>query len=128
MIGKGGACLTPHRASDMPIPSQLAKTSLRGVGGLSGEGSAETGPGGLIVTENPEGSGPFVFVCDHASNRIPDAYKSFGFAEDALATHIAWDPGALASLALAARSDGPLFRPDASRLIIDCTALLRRRA
>ena len=105
----------------MPIPSQLAKPSLRGVGGLSGEGSVETGPGGLIVTENPEGSGPFVFVCDHASNRIPDAYKSFGFAEDALPTHIAWDPGALGvARHLAARFDGPLFWPDASRLIIDC--------
>ena len=83
----------------------------------------ESGVGerGLIVTENPDGPGPFVFVCDHASNRIPEAYMSFGFAEDALPTHIAWDPGALGvARRLAVRFDGPLFWPDASRLIIDC--------
>jgi predicted N-formylglutamate amidohydrolase len=106
----------------MPIPSKLAKSSHRGVGGLPGEdpqtGLAERG---LIVTENPDGPGPFVFVCDHASNRIPDAYTSFGFAEDALLTHIAWDPGALGvARRLAVRFDGPLVWPDASRLIIDC--------
>lgn len=79
------------------------------------------GEHGLIVAENPDGSGPFVFVCDHASNRIPAAFKSFGFADDALQTHIAWDPGALGvARHLAARFDGPLLWPDASRLIIDC--------
>jgi predicted N-formylglutamate amidohydrolase len=77
--------------------------------------------GGPIVAENPEGSGPFVFVCDHASNRIPEDYQSFGFAEDALTTHIAWDPGALGvARHLSARFDGPLFWPDVSRLVIDC--------
>jgi predicted N-formylglutamate amidohydrolase len=106
----------------MPIPSELAKSSLRGVGKLPGKDPAsELRERGLIVTENPDGPGPFVFVCDHASNRIPDAYTSFGFAEDALLTHIAWDPGALGvARRLAVRFDGPLFWPDASRLIIDC--------
>jgi predicted N-formylglutamate amidohydrolase len=62
-----------------------------------------------------------VILCDHASNRIPEAYQSFGFAEEALQTHIAWDPGALAvARLLSARLDAPLFWPDASRLIIDC--------
>jgi predicted N-formylglutamate amidohydrolase len=75
----------------------------------------------LVVAENPEGRGPFVILCDHASNRIPEAYQSFGFAEDALQTHIAWDPGALAvARFLSAKLDAPLFWPDASRLIIDC--------
>ncbi|MCJ7599571.1 MAG: N-formylglutamate amidohydrolase [Methyloceanibacter sp.] len=74
-----------------------------------------------VVTENPEGAGPFVIVCDHASNRIPDEYKSFGYAEDALQTHIAWDPGALAvSRRLSALLDAPLLWPDVSRLVIDC--------
>jgi predicted N-formylglutamate amidohydrolase len=78
-------------------------------------------PGGPIVAENPAGSGPFVFVCDHASNRIPDDCRSFGFAEDALKIHIAWDPGALGvARHLAARFDSPLFWPDVSRLVIDC--------
>jgi predicted N-formylglutamate amidohydrolase len=106
----------------MPIRSELAKSSLPGVGRRAGE-DPESGVGerGLIVTENPDGPGPFVFVCDHASNRIPEAYTSFGFAEDALSTHIAWDPGALGvARRLAVRFDGPLLWPDASRLIIDC--------
>jgi len=74
-----------------------------------------------VVVENPEGAGPFVIVCDHASNRIPDEYRSFGFADDALATHIAWDPGALAvSRRLSVLLDAPLLWPDVSRLVIDC--------
>lgn len=74
-----------------------------------------------VVAENPEGAGPFVIVCDHASNTIPDEYKSFGFADDALETHIAWDPGALAvARRLSERLDAPLFWPDVSRLVIDC--------
>jgi predicted N-formylglutamate amidohydrolase len=74
-----------------------------------------------VIAENPDGAGPFVIVCDHASNCIPEDYTSFGFAEDALQTHIAWDPGALAvARFLSARLDAPLFWPDASRLIIDC--------
>jgi predicted N-formylglutamate amidohydrolase len=75
----------------------------------------------LVVAENPKGKGPFVILCDHASNRIPEAFQSFGFAEDAMQTHIAWDPGALAvARLLSAKLDAPLFWPDASRLIIDC--------
>jgi len=74
-----------------------------------------------VVVENPKGAGPFVIVCDHASNRIPDDYRSFGYAKDALATHIAWDPGALGvSRRLSALLDAPLLWPDVSRLVIDC--------
>jgi predicted N-formylglutamate amidohydrolase len=74
-----------------------------------------------VVVENLEGAGPFVIVCDHASNRIPDEYRSFGSADDALATHIAWDPGALAvSRRLSTLLDAPLLWPDVSRLVIDC--------
>jgi len=75
----------------------------------------------LVVEENPDGVGPFVIVCDHASKRIPEEYKSFGFADDALQTHIAWDPGALpVARHLSARLDAPLLWPDVSRLVIDC--------
>ena len=86
-----------------------------------GRGQMRDSGRSLVVAENPEGRGPFVILCDHASNRIPEAYQSFGFAEDALQTHIAWDPGALAvARLLSAKLDAPLFWPDASRLIIDC--------
>ena len=74
-----------------------------------------------VVVENPDGVGPIVVVCDHASNRIPADYASFGFEEDALQTHIAWDPGALAvARLLSAELDAPLIWPDVSRLVIDC--------
>jgi predicted N-formylglutamate amidohydrolase len=75
----------------------------------------------VVMVENPDGVGSFVIVCDHASNRIPERYKSFGFAEDALQTHIAWDPGALpVARLLSARLAAPLLWPDVSRLVIDC--------
>jgi predicted N-formylglutamate amidohydrolase len=74
-----------------------------------------------VVVENPDGAGPFVVVCDHASNRIPEEYKSLGLTEDVLKTHIAWDPGALAvARLLSSRLDAPLLWPDVSRLVIDC--------
>ncbi len=75
----------------------------------------------LVVVENPGGAGQFVVVCDHASNRIPDDYKTFGFDPEALKTHIAWDPGALGVARHLMRSlDAPLIWPDVSRLVIDC--------
>jgi predicted N-formylglutamate amidohydrolase len=74
-----------------------------------------------VVVENPEGVGSFVILCDHASNRIPEDCQSFGFAADALRTHIAWDPGALGlARRLSKRLDAPLIWPDVSRLVIDC--------
>lgn len=75
----------------------------------------------VIVVENPEGAGPFIIICDHASNRIPDDCKKFGFDPEALKTHIAWDPGALGVARHLMRSlDAPLIWPDVSRLVIDC--------
>jgi predicted N-formylglutamate amidohydrolase len=74
-----------------------------------------------VRTENPDGAGPFVIVCDHASNRLPREYDALGLSSDALLSHIAWDPGALpVSRALSAMLDAPLLWPDASRLIVDC--------
>jgi predicted N-formylglutamate amidohydrolase len=74
-----------------------------------------------VVAENATGTGAFVIVCDHASNRIPKQYGSFGFEAAALQTHIAWDPGALAVARLLSKQfDAPLLWPDVSRLIIDC--------
>ena len=89
--------------------------------GPNGAGQMRDSGRSLVVAENPKGRGSLVIVCDHASNRIPEDYASFGFAEDALQTHIAWDPGALQlARRLSARFDAPLFWPDVSRLVIDC--------
>jgi len=75
----------------------------------------------VVRVENPDGAGSFVIVCDHATNYIPTEYQSFGFPEDALQTHIAWDPGALpVARRLSAKLDAPLLWPNVSRLVIDC--------
>jgi predicted N-formylglutamate amidohydrolase len=75
----------------------------------------------VVVTENPDGSGPFVIICDHASNRIPPEFEPIGLSGEVLASHIAWDPGALGvARQLSARLEAPLLWPDVSRLILDC--------
>jgi predicted N-formylglutamate amidohydrolase len=83
----------------------------------------------VVTVENPDGAGSFVIVCDHASNRIPAEYQSFAFFDDALTTHIAWDPGALpVARHLSATLDAPLLWPDVSRLVIDCNRDLGARS
>ena len=80
---------------------------------------------GPVHVENPDGTGPFVIVCDHAANTLPPRYAGLGLPAEALASHIAWDPGALpVSRQLSAALDAPLVWPDASRLIIDCNRAL----
>jgi predicted N-formylglutamate amidohydrolase len=79
----------------------------------------------VVEVENPEGPGPFVILCDHASNRIPQQFDSAGIDSAMLDLHIAWDPGALAvSRRLSASLNAPLIWPDASRLLIDCNRAL----
>ena len=85
------------------------------------EAGAAVDPDTLIMLENGAGAGTFVLLCDHASNRVPDEYQSFGFAAGQLGLHIAWDPGALGvARLLSGKLDAPLFWPDISRLVIDC--------
>ena len=64
---------------------------------------------------------PFVIICDHASRRLPRALDSLGLSSDALATHIAWDIGALGvARALASALDAFVVWQRYSRLVIDC--------
>jgi predicted N-formylglutamate amidohydrolase len=75
-----------------------------------------------VAVENAEGAGPFVFVCDHASNFLPVPYDtSLGLSETDKSAHIAWDPGALGvAKGLSKSLDAPLVYTTVSRLIIDC--------
>jgi predicted N-formylglutamate amidohydrolase len=78
-----------------------------------------------VLVSNARGASPFVIVCDHASNRIPDKYGDLGLSQIERASHIAWDPGALAvSRALSTLLDAPLVQSTVSRLIIDCNRAL----
>ena len=52
--------------------------------------------GDPVAVENAQGGGDVLLVCEHASRRLPERYGTLGLSEDALSSHIAWDPGALA--------------------------------
>jgi len=74
-----------------------------------------------VELRNASGSGPFLLVCEHASNFIPPEYGTLGLDADALESHIAWDPGALAVADEMARLlDAPLVAARVSRLVYDC--------
>ena len=74
-----------------------------------------------VQTINANGTSPFVLVCDHASNRIPDRYGDLGLSPHQRLMHIAWDPGALAvAMRLTELLDAPLVHSTVSRLVIDC--------
>jgi predicted N-formylglutamate amidohydrolase len=63
---------------------------------------------------------PLLFLCDHASNRLPAAYGSLGLAQELLATHIAYDIGARdVTLALAGAYGAAAVLGGWSRLLID---------
>lgn len=65
--------------------------------------------------------GGALVVCEHASNRMPAFLGNLGLAPELLASHIAWDPGALGlATALAGLLDAPLVHGGVSRLVYDC--------
>ncbi len=70
---------------------------------------------------NKDGGSPYLFVCEHASNFIPETFEGLGLNADALRAHIAWDPGAVeVARHLATSLDAPLVESQLSRLLIDC--------
>ena len=74
---------------------------------------------------NPRGAAPLVFLCDHASNRVPAALGTLGLPPEALGRHIGWDIGAgTIARRLAAHFDAPAVLSGYSRLVIDCNRAL----
>lgn len=70
---------------------------------------------------NPDGTSPYLLLCEHASNRIPRALGDLGLPEAERRRHIAWDIGVSAlSQHLSRTLDAPLFMTNYSRLVIDC--------
>ena len=69
---------------------------------------------------NADASSAVIFLCDHASNKVPDALGTLGLEGSEFAAHIAYDIGA-ASLtrALADRFAAPAFLARWSRLLVD---------
>ncbi|MDI3337998.1 N-formylglutamate amidohydrolase [Defluviimonas aestuarii] len=74
----------------------------------------------VVTTENREGGGPFLIVCEHASNHFPPAFGTLGLDAETRKAHIAWDPGALGlARGLAQALDAPLVSAGISRLVYD---------
>ena len=77
--------------------------------------------GDPVALENGAARGPVILVCEHASPLVPKALGTLGLSAEALASHIAWDPGALAVSRLMAKSlDATLVFQRFSRLVYDC--------
>lgn len=74
-----------------------------------------------VVVERRESDSPYLFVCDHAGNRIPTKLGDLGVSEAERQRHIAWDVGARGlAEEFARRFDATLIRQVYSRLVIDC--------
>ena len=61
----------------------------------------------------------WLVICDHATNRVPDSVGggSLGIADEDMARHIAYDPGAAAvSIRLAEKLEAPVVLSNFSRL------------
>jgi predicted N-formylglutamate amidohydrolase len=73
-----------------------------------------------VAVDNPDGRGPCVFVCDHASNWVPPQLQGLGLQPAQLERHIAWDPGAVElARRLSDLLDAPLVHATVSRLVLD---------
>jgi predicted N-formylglutamate amidohydrolase len=82
--------------------------------------SAATAEQPVAVVENPQGRSPILLICEHASNRLPARYGTLGLGSAELASHIAWDPGALGvAKELSRLLDAPLIHATVSRLVLD---------
>jgi predicted N-formylglutamate amidohydrolase len=89
--------------------------------------TARPGAGLLAADEPPpydvlnaEGQAPVLFVCDHASARVPRALGDLGLSPVDLARHIAWDIGAAeVTRRLSRRFDAAALLGGYSRLVID---------
>lgn len=74
-----------------------------------------------VAVENADGKSRVLLVCEHASRTLPARFGTLGLNEDVLASHIAWDPGALAvTRLLSASLDATVIYQNYSRLIYDC--------
>ena len=64
---------------------------------------------------------PFILICDHGGNRIPDSLSDLGVSLQDRERHIGWDIGALGvARAMAERLGSLLVHQPYSRLVIDC--------
>ena len=81
--------------------------------------SKEDGPSFEVFNE--EAQSPFLLICEHASNLIPESLNNLGLSEEQRFSHVAWDIGAKKlALALSSKLDAVLIAARYSRLVNDC--------
>ncbi|MDT3250257.1 N-formylglutamate amidohydrolase [Serratia sp. root2] len=74
-----------------------------------------------VAVEIPKGAAPFLLLCDHAGQAIPQRLGDLGLPPGEIDRHIGWDIGALAvSRHLSRHLDATLIHQRYSRLVIDC--------
>jgi len=70
---------------------------------------------------NVHGSSDILLICEHASRKLPASLGTLGLSAEALAAHIAWDPGALdVARRISSLLDAALVFQNFSRLAYDC--------
>ena len=75
----------------------------------------------IVDVRNTQASSAIVVVCEHASAHIPAKFGNLGLLGQALNSHVAWDPGAMAVAAeIANQMDAILIAAKTSRLVYDC--------
>ena len=88
---------------------------------LERSGLLSQADGEPVAVVNPGGAGDVLLVCEHASATLPKRLGNLGLSAEALTSHIAWDPGALAVCRLMSTSlDATLIYQRFSRLAYDC--------
>ena len=74
-----------------------------------------------VGIRNGDRQSPWIFLCEHAGNRIPASLKMLGLPQFEINRHIGWDIGILeVAMLLADKLQAPLFFQNYSRLVIDC--------
>ncbi|NKJ07735.1 MULTISPECIES: N-formylglutamate amidohydrolase [Rhizobium] len=88
---------------------------------LAQQGILTEADGDCVAVERPDGSSAVFIICEHASRALPEKFGDLGLSIEALSSHIAWDPGALAvARKMSASLDATLVSQRFSRLIYDC--------
>ncbi len=88
---------------------------------LAQQGILTKADGDCVAVERPDGTSAVLLVCEHASRTLPERFGDLGLSAEALASHIAWDPGALpVARKIAAGLNATLVFQRFSRLIYDC--------
>ena len=74
----------------------------------------------VVQIVNPDGESPVLLVCEHASHAIPDDLNGLGLTPQEAISHVAWDPGAMATATLLSQAlDARLIASRISRLVYD---------